>query len=244
MRLGSLLSISRSYWSLWSPRALFLKGAGFSCSGDLVSITNTTHMQVFDISYLSSLPTGNTMVTDHGTCSDSDTVSTPTTSPKFAQLPATTFGASVQDKPRRSVIQPEHFSDLPLTDQGERRIRVRASSLYSRDTNGYSLNTTPLTLDFPSPVFDYFTGQELTNPFKGRGSVKDRINHWNSRLDRVNTPPVPQSPLPSSLREYITDSADQTDNEDTEVHIISMIKEKEPPREALSQAAPGGAMWI
>lgn len=199
------------------------------------------HKTIESMPKLPSTSTGMTVTSDHGTSFGSDTVSTAETSPTFARLPATTFGLSLQDK-QRSVNQPEQSPDPPLTHQAQLRIRVRASSLYSRDTHGHSLTTTPLTLDFPSPVFDYFTGQELTNPYKGHDSVKDRINHWNQFLDQENESPMPLSPTPNTFPTIHSETNNHKNS--TETKMLSATSDQQPSIKRSLEAAQGDAAWI
>lgn len=129
-----------------------------------------------------------------------------------------------------------------MTNQGQLRIRVRASSLYSKDTNGYSLNNTPNTLDFPSPVFDYFTGQELSHPYKDRESVKSRINNWNQWFDRDNTSPMPLSPDTPPFAEQDIKTKDTKGLQEHNIDSVAM--QEKVSHSKTSQEAPGGAVWV
>lgn len=80
----------------------------------------------------------------------------------------------------------------PLIKSNTMRSRARASSLYSRDTNGISMVNTPVSPDFPTPASDAFTNLSVCgNPFKAPESVKARIDEWTQRIESKTVRPLP-----------------------------------------------------
>ena len=147
------------------------------------------------------------------------------------------FGAILQPEYKRKFSEPVTSRRALFVNQEQLRIRVRASSMYSRDTHGYSLNTTPLTPDFPSSV-NGGMGEDYVNQklAAGRESVKDRVNQFNQLTGQENIPLIRLSPaLPLAKIEVGPPQHSSECREDSGQELT------------IGQGpgnAPGGATWI
>ncbi|KAK5088909.1 hypothetical protein LTR05_003132 [Lithohypha guttulata] len=149
---------------------------------------------------------------------------------------------------RRSLSDPSHNIVVPV--KGKLRSQVRASSMYSRDTDGFSLTPLPITPDFPSPLVDIFADQDVSgNPSTFRESVRTRIYKWHQKIESstatLTLPPSKQTSPMISVRSIAghdgNDTAVGAVPEDSK-NQVEMVGERSHPD--CDHSAPGGAVWI
>lgn len=144
----------------------------------------------------------------------------------------------------------------PLTEgQGRLRRNMPASSIYSRDTKGYSHAHTPVSPDFPSPVKQVLGNKGSTSTMNKRvlraysshDSVRARIDEWTKRIECM--PTSPSSNLKRALSDLgprgMEDEHHQAADDDAERRPNKLRKHVKPrPSQEPLGAAPGGAAWI
>lgn len=133
----------------------------------------------------------------------------------------------------------------PLPQRHLSRYRIRASSLYSQDTRGFSTIRTPLSSGFPSPVFEVAGDGNLAQPGvqlkNSHDSVKARIDEWTKRIEGSPSYPETQDQreVLSICRQEMPNTGNQGGREDTDRALRFMHQP-----DASQNAAPGGAAWI
>lgn len=155
---------------------------------------------------------------------------------------------------RRSITDLSQAIFGPLMKTNTMRSRARASSVYSRDTQGFSMSATPITPDFPTPATDSFTERYTTgNPFRSQESVRTRIDEWTQRIEGQTAVLVPRSRRISPLLKSPTEFAKSAGEENgmlekgTGVEMTPRQSRHETSRqdeEITDKDAPGGALWI
>lgn len=139
------------------------------------------------------------------------------------------------------------------------RAGFRASSMYSRDTHGFSIIRTPITPAFPSPSMMSVKEDEILDSMhKPSGSVKERISHWTQKIEGLTTPvsltfdtPAVHAPaLPPATPYAMTTTCDTVPSVDTaNTHCNTDTRgshgqNQTPVLEVETGSAPGGAKWI
>lgn len=134
--------------------------------------------------------------------------------------------------------------------------RARASSMYSRDTHGYSLAPTPTTPEFLSPIVDVFAEPDSRiNPGKSRESVKARISEWTQRIEDNSIPLLPLlkqaslslqvSTTPTELPDHnADDSRKNTSLAQCDANAANIATPNNVSPSEYREDAPGGASWI
>ena len=148
---------------------------------------------------------------------------------------------------RRSMTDFGPILSPPMFMPGHLKSRVRASSMYSRDTQGHSLATTPTTPNLPSPMVDIFSGHEsFGNPYKNRDSVRAQASRWEQFIDSQSTSSLSNTRTTSQSREpLISHAAKQGSRSDESLNsgLTEDAKNVSIGRRN-SHAAPGGAIWV
>ena len=181
------------------------------------------------------------------------------------------YHAGRRPKPAPLNIQPNislpstnnHHPQQSMTDVGttvvapivkpiKLKSRMRASSMYSEDTQGFNRILTPSTPNFSSPIIDIFTDHEVCgNPFTGRESVKARVEEWTQRIYGQATPPLPSSkllPNPDNAGNEATQAQLSTEGDEANEKRLSVVNDydKECNQGTADPIgiAPGDAIWI
>lgn len=145
---------------------------------------------------------------------------------------------------RRSLSEIGNAIIAPV--KGQLRSRMRASSMYSRDTHGFSLAATPVSPELPSPMVNIFADPDVAgNPFETRESVRTRIHKWHQKIESNSvTPTTPFFKQTSPVLPTIKTPTLKTQASGPELRRPDELA-IEARRQVKSIApAPGGAVWI
>lgn len=138
-------------------------------------------------------------------------------------------------------------------------VNLRASSMYSRDTYGFSIVRTPITPAFPSPSMSSMKeSTALTTRHNAPGSVKERISHWTQRIEGLTTPTsitcdksvvgsTANSAANSCIQPIACDANSTVKPIPTLYNmVLDGVEAWNQPESMHSEAdsAPGGAKWI